>query len=150
MSPTDPLTLALYLAYVAALAWVFDGRRALQKADDMNQLNLLDEIEATKRRDAMLADLEEKHKGWRALAMAKFLEIRGDLPADFIGENIRKALIDAGLPEPRTPNAWGGFIRSLAEGGLIAETGEYRKMTADGSNARRSPVYVLAMAEAAE
>jgi hypothetical protein len=109
---------------------------------DVEQLSFEDAMEA---RNAVLDEQAEKHKGWVAIANAAFAK----LPATWegIGEDLRNALTDLGVPPPRHVNVWGVWTGNLVRAGLLVPTGEYRAMRAKGANARRSPVYVRATAE---
>ena len=122
------------------------SRRNQTGEEDVDQLSM---IEAMERRDSELEDVASRHTGWIALANDAFAR----LPADWngIGEDLRFALTERGVPSPKSPQVWGVFIGTLVKRGLLVATGERRPMRAPGSNGRKSDVYVRAAArEAAE
>ena len=98
-------------------------------------------VEAMEAKNEVLDDLIERHTGWYALALAKYREVQHQLPSEFIGEDIRDLLLKSGLPKPKSPNVWGGFVRYIGNKRLIIPTGAWRAMQAEGSNARQSRVY---------
>lgn len=116
-------------------------RVALEENTTEQQLSLK---EALASRDAVMEEQSERHKGWMSLASDTFLR----LPADWsgIGEDLRFALTENGVPAPKTPNVWGVFVGLLVRRGLLVATGERRPMTAPGSNGRRSDVYCRVLA----
>ena len=118
--------------------------RASLEEEVMEQLTFDDAMAA---KEAVLSDVANQHEGWMALAMAKFHEVRHSLPEDFLGEDIRDALLKAGLPQPKSANVWGAFVGYLVRSKLLLPTGQWRAMQAAGSNARRSPVYACAVRE---
>jgi peroxiredoxin len=72
--------------------------------------------------------------------MSAALAALADLDGDFTGEEIRIWLTQRGIV-PHHSNAWGALIRAAVVRHLIEETGEWRKMRAVSSHARRTPVY---------
>lgn len=108
----------------------------------MEQLSLIGAMEA---KDEILAEVAENHEGWMTLAVEKFHATRHLLPDDFLGEDIRRVLTEAGLPKAVTPHQWGALIGFLAKRKHIVHTGAWRPMKAAGSNGRKSPAYALAV-----
>ena len=60
--------------------------------------------------------------------------------AEVTGEDIRLRLQQEGI-EPGHPNAWGGLVSTRARSGVLTDTGQTRKMKAQASHARRTPVW---------
>ena len=133
-------------ALCLGLSEMLSGRDEQKAEEDMDQLSM---IEAMERKDDVLEDVASKHTGWIALANDAFSR----LPAGWngIGEDLRFALTERGVPPPKSPQVWGVFIGTLVKRGHLVATGERRPMRAPGSNGRKSDVYVRAAAlEAAE
>lgn len=110
---------------------------------DNQQLTFEDAEATTAAKEAMLSAMLARNEAWMEQAVASFHELKGRLPADFIGEDIRVLLTKEGGVEHR-PNSWGPFISFLYRKGHILRTGEHRSMKAEGTNARESRVYRLA------
>lgn len=58
------------------------------------------------------------------------------------GEDIRKAVYEAGVSDPHHPNAWGAMVRSAYSRNLIAPTGRWLPMLFKASHARRTMEWV--------
>ncbi len=86
------------------------------------------------------------NKKWREEAHAFMSECftAGD---KVIGEDIRNALTNFGII-PNHHNAWGAFVLRLVRRGELIPTGEYRSVKGRQSHARRTPVYLTAVAAA--
>lgn len=64
-------------------------------------------------------------------------------PGEYTGEDIRMACGAHGVVA-HDPHAWGGVVDGLRKAGLLHATGEWRPMRGPKSNARRTPVYLIA------
>lgn len=121
---------------------------ATVEAEDMggmeNQLSFEDALE---KRDDVLAETGADNKGWMKIATDAFQRL--DPTWSGIGEDLRFALTEMGVPTPRHVNVWGVFVGNLVRRGLLVTTGERRPMTAKGANGRRSDVYARAVPEMA-
>ena len=113
-----------------------DASAVASEGEDMDQqLSLIEAMEA---KESALDQVVENNREWMGRAIAAF----EDLPAaEATGEDIRFALIEAGLPQPRTVQAWGALINTLVKRGALKWTGEMRPMRAKGANSRRTFVY---------
>jgi hypothetical protein len=89
------------------------------------------------RNDGMRAVLRE---AWAVRAISIFRRnfASGDLVT---GEVLRMQLRSSGLDEPRHRNAWGALTNSLANRGLIEDTGRSKNATDPNSHARRLPIW---------
>lgn len=107
------------------------------------QLDLVASLEA---RDAGIAQVSDSHVAWIEDARdgIRWLRSNGMLPLEVTGEDIRVALLAAGMPAPKRPHAWGALMRTLATGGAIEDTGRSVHMRDVRSHARRTPVWRFA------
>ena len=130
---------------VQALPGAGSARAQLELTLEEEAMEQLSFAEAMEAKTEVLGDMAERHEGWMALALAKFHEMRDRLPPDFLGEDIRRVLTEAGLPQPRSAKVWGAFVNWLGRNKLIVATGQCRAMQAKGSNGRQSRVYRAAV-----
>ena len=93
-------------------------------------------------RDQAIAQVTGNNPEWCDQARAAFDTWLAGKPTgfEFIAEDFRLDVQNS-LPVPPTPNAWGGIMSGISRSGLIAETGQLRKMKSGSSHARRSIVY---------
>ena len=89
-------------------------------------------------RDAGISQTLEANPHWAAVAhqfITRYLA-----GAEVTGEDIRLRLQREGI-EPGHPNAWGGLVSTMVRAGVLTDTGQTRKMRAQASHARRTPVW---------
>ena len=97
--------------------------------------------EGARRRDAGIETVLSNNAGWASQAVAMLPGALAQVPPHFVGEDLRAVLLEAGLPEPRHPNAWGGLINTAVRKGWMMPTGAHRPMRLPRSHARQTPVY---------
>jgi hypothetical protein len=91
-------------------------------------------------RDKSLTKVKDNSGEWFTLALAAFNCLHIPLNATFTGESIR-IWLSLMIPKSHSPNAWGALIGHLLRQGRIKPTGQYTKMTAKGSHARKTALY---------
>lgn len=92
-------------------------------------------------RDEGVKKVLENNAKWATLAHNTLVRLKIPQGSLVTGEDLRQALSDAGVPEPRHPNAWGGFIASLVWAKAIEDSGRTVCMKRYRSHARRTPLW---------
>ena len=108
----------------------------------MTQLDLIDMLEATGRRDACLAKVEAKEPDWFALALIQLgqLHKRRAVKSSFTFEDVIEAITPL-IGNPPSKYVPGALCMQAVRLKLIEKTGEYRKGKSASKNAHASPVY---------
>lgn len=135
--PPTPEFLILAAAMAASSGFaVYMAARPQQEDDMERQLTFEDAIA---NQQAVLAEVEENHKDWVAVAVS----LAEGLPAGELGtgEDIRERLLNTGLRAPKHPNAWGALFNVLVKRRIIEHTGQYRPMRVKSSHGRKTGVY---------
>lgn len=89
-----------------------------------------------------ISNTAESKNGWMSTFFTALQKVcRENVGQCWIGEEVRRAVLAAGLSHPVHPNAWGAAITMGVRRGLLVETGNYRKMTTKASHARKTPEY---------
>jgi len=104
--------------------------------DAVEQLSLLDAIA---KRDKVLDEVADSNSKWMDYAVPAMYRLEEGRTG--IGEDFRNWLTEAGVPAPRSPNAWGSLFMTMTKRGVLVKTGEYRPMKDPKSNGRSSAVY---------
>jgi hypothetical protein len=101
------------------------------------QLDLVELIEASKKRDEAIASVachaDENHPGWTGEALG-YLKLYAEFHQEFISEECSAASHKAGLVKAHDPRAWGQVFRAAAKAGVIRKDGY-----AISNNRNRSP-----------
>lgn len=97
--------------------------------------------EGARRRDEGIDTVLSNNEAWAEQAASMLPGALAQVPLFFTGEDLRVVLREAGLPEPRHPNAWGGLINTAVRKGWMTPTGTHRPMRLPRSHARQTPVY---------
>ena len=92
-------------------------------------------------RDAGIAQVTGKNPRWLEDAIALAGGVLRKLEEPFIGEDIRLALLEAGLSYPHHHNAWGALTQRLKKLGMIVDVPGWRSMKTPNSHSRKSPLY---------
>ena len=105
-----------------------------------NQLGLFpDMARAEELRDNAIAKVSGNNEDWMTMALS--LMRRHPVNIEVTGEEIRIWLIKNGLDAPKHHNAWGAFINSAVNAGMLVATGKVRKMKLPKSHARQTLVW---------
>ena len=104
----------------------------------MSQLDLIPSVTGDSERDKYLAQVIENSGGWAKLAVTMVGSHNPE--KEYTGEDFRTS-VEEHIGKPHHSNAWGSVINTALRKGLIEATGEYRKMKAISSHARKTPVY---------
>ncbi len=96
-----------------------------------------DGTSARNERDIALEQVSDKAGSWMLRAMTM---LRTQFHGEATGEQIRLALMAAGLPPPHHHNAWGAFINAAIRLGILEPTGRKDQMHTPRSHARSTQI----------
>jgi hypothetical protein len=107
----------------------------------MDSAPLLDWLQATKRRDAALAQVEANSEGWVDRATDSMPRAIRDLLEPFIPEDVKLKLIPI-VGEPHHFNCWGAVIRKGKKRGYLVRVDGTGHSKLPATNATEVPLYV--------
>lgn len=109
------------------------------------QLAFIDEDGVALRDEGMAraADKADRHEeNWTEQAQAMLKQFLKSWQFDeFISEEAQLWMVERGLRQPASQNAWGSVFLTAARRGVIEKTGQYRNAIRPRAHARAVPVY---------
>lgn len=120
-----------------ALCWQSDHPRIDQATTEQLEL----ELESRQRRDDGIAAVSEADPEWieDILEVIAILATYPNRP--ITSDDVREVALDAGIPEPHHPNAWGAAMRTAALRGIIEPTDRTVKSSRPAAHRRRLVVW---------